>query len=49
MDIFLLLFVAAGCLAGLGVGAFMWAVRTHQFEDPDMQAQRILHEDDERD
>ncbi|MDC7685271.1 cbb3-type cytochrome oxidase assembly protein CcoS [Asticcacaulis sp. BYS171W] len=47
MDILFLLIAAAGCLALIGAAAFMWAVRTHQFDDPDMQAERILHEDDE--
>jgi cbb3-type cytochrome oxidase maturation protein len=31
----------------LGLGAFMWAMRTGQFEDLDGAAERILHDDDE--
>lgn len=34
------------CLGGLGLIAFMWAVRTGQFDDPDGAAQRILFDED---
>jgi cbb3-type cytochrome oxidase maturation protein len=35
----------------LGLGAFMWAMRSGQFDDLDGAAERILHDedDDERD
>jgi cbb3-type cytochrome oxidase maturation protein len=33
----------------LGLGAFMWAMRSGQFEDLDGAAERILHEDDDED
>ena len=35
----------------LGLGAFMWAMRSGQFDDLDGAAERILHdeEDDEED
>ena len=37
------------CLGLLGLGAFMWAMRSGQFDDLDGAAERILHdeEDDE--
>lgn len=31
----------------LGLGAFMWAMRSGQFEDLDGAAERILHDDDD--
>lgn len=34
------------CLGALGLIAFMWAVRTGQFDDPDGAAQRILFDED---
>ncbi len=33
----------------LGLGAFLWALRSGQFEDLDGAAQRILFDDDEDD
>ena len=33
----------------LGLGAFMWAMRSGQFDDLDGAAERILHDDDEDD
>ncbi|MBN1379911.1 MAG: cbb3-type cytochrome oxidase assembly protein CcoS [Gammaproteobacteria bacterium] len=35
-------------LLGLAVWAFFWAVNNGQFDDLDTPAERILHEDDER-
>lgn len=29
-------------LGGLGLAAFIWALKTRQYEDPDGDAQRIL-------
>lgn len=46
MDILILLILFAGGLALTGAAAFMWAVRTHQFDDMDMSAERILHDED---
>jgi cbb3-type cytochrome oxidase maturation protein len=34
-------------LGGLGLAAFMWALRSNQFEDLDGAAERILFDDDE--
>jgi cbb3-type cytochrome oxidase maturation protein len=36
-------------LGGLGLAAFLWALRSGQFDDPDGAAQRILHDDDDND
>ncbi len=33
-------------LGGLGLAAFMWALKTGQFDDPDGAAERILLDDD---
>jgi len=32
-------------LGGLGLVAFMWALRTRQYEDPEGDARRILRKD----
>lgn len=32
-------------LGGLGLGAFWWAVRSNQFEDPEGDSRRILSAD----
>lgn len=34
-------------LGGLGLAAFMWALRSNQFDDLDGAAERILFDDDE--
>ena len=34
-------------LGGLGLAAFLWALRSDQFEDLDGAAQRVLFDDDE--
>ena len=31
----------------IGLGAFLWALRSGQFEDMDGSAERILHDDDD--
>jgi cbb3-type cytochrome oxidase maturation protein len=36
-------------LGGLGLAAFLWALRSGQFDDPDGAAQRILHDEDKDD
>ncbi len=33
-------------LGGLGLGAFLWALRSGQFDDPEGAAERILLDDD---
>jgi cbb3-type cytochrome oxidase maturation protein len=35
------------CLGLLGLGAFMWAMRSGQFDDLDGAAERILHDEDD--
>jgi len=42
----LFLIPAALALGALGVGAFMWALASNQFEDPQGAAERILLDDD---
>jgi cbb3-type cytochrome oxidase maturation protein len=46
MDSLLLLIPLAVALGLLGLGAFLWALRSGQFEDLDGAAQRILIDDD---
>ncbi|WP_315918609.1 cbb3-type cytochrome oxidase assembly protein CcoS [Mesorhizobium sp. SP-1A] len=36
-------------LGGLGLGGFLWALRSGQYEDMDGSAERILLDDDPRD
>lgn len=43
----LILIPAALILGSLGLAAFMWSLRTNQYEDLDGAAQRILIDDDE--
>jgi cbb3-type cytochrome oxidase maturation protein len=47
MDILLYLIPAALLLGLLGLGAFLWALRSGQFDDLDGAAHRILFDDDE--
>jgi len=42
----MLLIPAALFLGFIGLGAFLWALRSGQFEDLDGAAMRILNEDD---
>ena len=48
MDILGLLIPAALFLGLVGLGAFVWALRSNQFEDLDGAAMRILIDDDAR-
>lgn len=51
MEILLILIPLAFCLGLCGLGAFMWALRSGQFEDIEGNASRILapdHEEDDR-
>lgn len=32
-------------LGGIGLFAFLWCLRSGQFDDPDGSAERILHDD----
>lgn len=47
MDVILYLIPAALLLGLLGLGAFLWALKSGQFDDLDGAAHRILFEDDE--
>lgn len=47
MDILLLLIPVALFLGGLGLAAFLWALKSGQFDDPEGAAQRILYDDDD--
>ncbi|NBC87691.1 MAG: cbb3-type cytochrome oxidase assembly protein CcoS [Bacteroidetes bacterium] len=46
MVVFYILTPVALILAGLGVAAFFWSVRTGQYDDVETPAIRILLEDD---
>ena len=47
MSALLFLIPVALLLGGLGLAAFIWAVRTGQFDDMDGAAQRILIDDED--
>ncbi len=47
MNIIYLLIPIALVLVSLGVAAFLWAVKSDQFEDMEGPAYRILFDDDE--
>lgn len=49
MNGLLYLIPAAIFLGLLGLGAFLWALKTGQFQDLEGEAQRILFDDDEMD
>lgn len=48
MDSLLILIPAALILGLIGLGAFLWALRSGQFEDLDGAAHRILFDDDDK-
>lgn len=43
----LILIPVALALGGLGLAAFLWSLKSGQYDDLDGAAERILHEDDE--
>lgn len=47
MDFFYLIPIALA-LGAVGLGAFMWSLKSGQYEDLDGAAERILFEDDDR-
>jgi len=49
MNALLMLIPLALFLGLLGLGAFLWALRSGQFDDMDGAAHRILFDDDEDD
>jgi cbb3-type cytochrome oxidase maturation protein len=48
MTILIYLIPVALLLGGLGLAAFMWALRTGQYEDLDGAASRILFDEDDK-
>lgn len=47
MTMLLVLIPVALLLGGIGLAAFLWALKSGQFEDLDGAAERILIEDDD--
>jgi cbb3-type cytochrome oxidase maturation protein len=47
MSVLLYLIPAALLLGGIGLGAFLWALKNGQFDDLDGAAQRILFDDED--
>jgi cbb3-type cytochrome oxidase maturation protein len=47
MDVMVVLIPAALSLAGLGLAAFFWTLRSGQYDDLDGAAARILIDDDD--
>jgi cbb3-type cytochrome oxidase maturation protein len=45
MEILTILIPASLLLGGIGLAAFLWAMKTRQFDDPDGDANRILTKD----
>ncbi len=45
MNILLFLIPIALCMGGLGLAAFLWALKSGQYDDMDGAAQRILFDD----
>ncbi len=45
-NLLILIPVALG-LGGLGLAAFLWSLKSGQYDDLDGAAERILHEDDD--
>lgn len=48
MTVLIYMLAAALFLAGLGLAAFIWSLRSGQFEDPAGAAARILTDEDPR-
>lgn len=46
MNVLLILIPAALILGAVGLGAFIWSIRSGQYDDLDGAAQRILIDDD---
>lgn len=46
MNILLILIPVALALGALGLGAFLWSIRSGQYSDLDGAAERILQDDD---
>ena len=48
MDVLIYLIPAALGLGGIGLAAFLWALKSGQFDDLDGAANRILFDDDDQ-
>lgn len=48
MDVLIYLMPIALALGILGLGAFFWALKSGQFDDPEGAANRILRDDEEK-
>jgi cbb3-type cytochrome oxidase maturation protein len=48
MEILLFMIPAAFFLGLMGLGAFLWAMRTGQYDDIEGSAERILFDEDKR-
>ena len=48
MNDFLYLIPIALCLGAVGLAAFLWSLKSGQYEDLDGAAERVLFDDDER-
>lgn len=46
MNLLIFLIPVALCLGLLGLGAFLWSLKSGQYDDPDGAAERILHDDE---
>lgn len=44
MEILTILIPVSLALGGMGLGAFIWALRARQYEDPKGDAERILND-----
>ncbi|WP_306259080.1 cbb3-type cytochrome oxidase assembly protein CcoS [Pararhizobium sp. IMCC21322] len=47
MNLLIFLIPVALGLGLLGLGAFLWSLRTGQYDDPEGAAERILQDDDD--
>lgn len=45
MNVLVFLIPVSLILGGLGLAGFFWAIKRHQFDDPDGDSQRILTDD----
>ena len=45
MNVLIILIPISLLLGGLGLAAFFWAIKNHQFDDPAGDSQRILTSD----
>lgn len=45
MEMLVILIPVSLLLGGLGLAAFLWSLKTRQYEDPEGDAQRILNKE----